>query len=189
MRLLPCLAALVAALPVWAGEVTSSVDPSTLSASKTTPLGLYLTPGDAHAALSADPSIVFLDVRDPVEINFIGHAAGVDAIVPLRLTTHRYNGASGYAAEDNPNFLPQAEAAIARAGGNRETPIFVICRSGARSATATRALADAGYANVWNLVEGFEGDKDATGARALNGWRNAGLPWGYAIAPEVAWEE
>ena len=187
-QILLTAAALLTALPALAADITSSVDAGALSDSKTTPLGLYLTPADAHAALSADPGIVFLDVRDPVEINYIGHATGVDAIVPLRLTTHRYNGKSGYAAEDNPNFLAEAEAAIARAGRDKATPVFVICRSGSRSAAAARALAAAGYTNVWNLVEGFEGDKDDTGARAVNGWRNAGLPWGYAIAPGVAWE-
>ena len=47
--------------------------------------------------------------------------------------------------------------------------------------------ADAGYTNVWNQVEGLEGDMDnATGARDLNGWRNAGLPWTYDLRQIVA---
>lgn len=188
-RLLHLTAAIaLAALPALAGDISSSVDPASLPGSKTTALGLYLTPQDADAALQADPSIVFLDVRDPVEIAFVGHPQGVDAIVPIRLATHRYDAAKGtYAEDENPEFLTQAEAAIARAGGDADSPVFVICRSGSRSASAANTLADAGYTNVWNIVEGFEGDKDDAGARSVNGWRNAGLPWTYRIAPEEAW--
>jgi len=45
----------------------------------------------------------------------------------------------------------------------------------------------AGYSNVWNLVECFEGGKNKDGARAINGWRNTGLPWSYKIPAEAAW--
>ena len=177
-----------AALPALAGPIASHVDPASLPDSKTTPLGLYLTPGDAQAALAADPAIVFLDVRDPVEIAYVGHAEGVDAIVPLALATHDYDADKAtYRAQPNARFLAEAEAAIAREGAGKDSPVFVICRSGGRSADAARALIAAGYTNVWNLVEGFEGDKDDAGARAVNGWRNAGLPWTYRIAPDIAW--
>jgi rhodanese-related sulfurtransferase len=62
-----------------------------------------------------------------------------------------------------------------------------MCRSGGRSAAAANALAKAGYTNVWSLVEGFEGDKDAAGKRTANGWRNAGLPWDYKLTTGQAW--
>ncbi len=181
-------AALLMALPALAADIASSVDPASVSERRSTPLGLYLTPEDAQTALDADPGIVFLDVRDPIEIAFVGHPESVDAIVPLRLATHEFNAEAGtYQQRKNPDFLAQAEAAIAREGGGKDTPVFVICRSGGRSAMAARRLAEAGYTNVWNLIEGFEGDKNDAGARAVNGWRNAGLPWSYKIAPEVAW--
>ena len=74
--------------------------------------------------------------------------------------------------------------------GEKSTPIFLICRSGGRSAVAAKQLIRAGYTNVWNLVEGFEGDKDkATGARSVNGWRNAGLPWTYKIPAKAGWRK
>jgi len=181
-------AALLLALPALAADIVSSVDAESVSDRRSTPLGLYLTPEDAQKALEANPGIVFLDVRDPIEIAFVGHAAGVDAIVPLRIATHEFDAGSGtYKERDNPGFLAQAQAAILREGGGTDMPVFVICRSGGRSAVAARRLAEAGYTNEWNLVEGFEGDKDDAGARAVNGWRNAGLPWSYKIAPEVAW--
>ena len=87
----------------------------------------------------------------------------------------------------NKDFISQAERIISREGIGKDGTIFVMCRSGGRSAMAAKALAQAGYTNVWNLVEGFEGDKDDQGVRSLNGWRNAGLPWIYKLTPQQAW--
>ncbi len=179
----------LAAGPCFAGAIETSVDPAGLPRSKTTSLGLYLSPTDAAAALAADPGIVFVDVRDPVEVAFVGHAAGIDAVVPLALFTHRFDAAAGsYAAVENPRFVEEVAAAVGREGKTKADPVFVICRSGGRSAAAVEALARAGFGNVWNIVEGFEGDTDpATGARSRNGWRNAGLPWTYRLDPAAAW--
>ena len=39
-------------------------------------------------------------------------------------------------------------------------------------------MTDAGFANCYNVLEGFEGDKDADGHRGtIGGWKVAGLPW------------
>lgn len=182
------LALAISAGTALAGGIESSIDASALSKKKVTPLGLYLTPADAQKALDADPGIVFIDVRDPIEISFVGHATATDAIVPLKIQTHKFNAKKGgYDYRPNENFLVEIDAAVARAGATKETPVFLICRSGSRSATAARMLIEAGYTNVWNLVEGFEGDKNKDGMRAVNGWRNAGLPWTYKIAPEARW--
>jgi O-succinylhomoserine sulfhydrylase len=52
----------------------------------------------------------------------------------------------------------------------RRTPrSFCICRSGARSAAAATALTQAGFANCYNVAEGFEGDKDEQGRRGSRG--------------------
>ena len=88
-----------------AGEILSSVDASTLPKNKMTQAGLYLSPADAHTALTNDQSIVFIDARDPVEISFVGHPKGVDAIVPLRIVTHNFKAKAGkYAAKNNPTI-------------------------------------------------------------------------------------
>lgn len=187
------LAAFVVALALTtgtalAGAIESSVDAASLPKKKVTPLGLYLTPADAHAALEADPSIVFIDVRDPIEISYVGHASATDAIVPLKIQTHKFNAKKGgYTYRANENFMAEVDAAVARAGADKSTPIFLICRSGARSATAAKKLIEAGYTSVWNLIEGFEGDKSKAGERTVNGWRNAGLPWSYKIKAEAGW--
>ena len=89
----------------------------------------------------------------------------------------------------NRNFLPEIEAAIAREAGTKSSPVFLICRAGYRSAHAARQLIAAGYTNVWNVVEGFEGDRDRkTGQPTVNGWRNAGLPWRYTIPASAGWK-
>jgi rhodanese-related sulfurtransferase len=188
----PILVALAAAIatPALADEIRSTVDPSKLSSGKTTRLGLYLTPTDAHRALQADPGIVFLDVRDPIEVSFVGHPASIDANIPLMTATHEFDAnRSAYKMVPNPAFVKQVEAWLATAKKGKDAAIFLICRSGGRSAYATNLLADAGYTNVWNLVEGFEGDLDkSTGRRSLNGWRNADLPWAYKLTAEVAYD-
>jgi len=54
----------------------------------------------------------------------------------------------------------------------------LICRSGNRSVDAGLALEAAGFSNVTNVLEGFEGDLDEKHQRGkLGGWRHAGLPW------------
>ena len=89
-------------------------------------------------------------------------------------------------------YHPQALAEAAeclkalRAGDT----LLVSCRSGGRSAMAINALAKAGYAAAWNIVDGMEGgqvkDPDSVfdGMRMKNGWKNSGLPWSYAIDRE-----
>ena len=69
-------------------------------------------------------------------------------------------------------------AEVEQLGLPKDAEILCICRSGARSASAASALTQAGYTNAWNVAEGFEGDKDASGHRgSIGGWKAAGLPW------------
>jgi rhodanese-related sulfurtransferase len=60
-----------------------------------------------------------------------------------------------------------------------------MCRSGDRSARAADDLTTAGFTQVYSVVDGFEGDlaKDGpnAGRRAVNGWKNKALPWGYTL--------
>lgn len=173
-----------------AAEIQSSVNTPQVSKSKQTPFGLYLTPVDAATALEKDPSIVLIDVRDPFEITFIGHPAPMDVNIPLRTISHNFNADGGnYHMTPNTKFVDEVAAAMKVLGFSKSHPIIVSCRSGSRSAVAARALFAAGYKNVWNQVEGFEGSIDAkTGDRTLDGWRNSGLPWRYKIAAGKQWK-
>lgn len=177
------------ALPAIAGEFVSSVDAASLSKRSQTTLGLYVTARDAAAALEADPGIVLVDVRTQAEFSYVGHAAPVDQNIPLAFFSDRFDEKSGaYFYVANQNFVGDVGALMTREGNGADDPVFVMCRSGARSAAAVNALAAAGYTQVYNIVDGFEGGKDqATGHRNVDGWRNAGLPWGYRIAPGAAY--
>ena len=43
---------------------------------------------------------------------------------------------------------------------------------------AVTLATESGYADCYNILEGFEGDKNAAGQRRdTNGWCAAGLPW------------
>ena len=177
------------AMSAQAAGLTSTVDPATLPKAKQTSLGLYLSATDAERAIKADPSIVFIDVRDPAEINFIGHAIGIDAIVPIATITQEYNPKhQSYKMKGNPNFVAEVDKVMAREGKSKNDTLIVMCRSGHRSGAAIRVLIKAGYTQAWNMVEGFEGGKNPeTEARDHDGWRNAGLPWTYKIPVEISY--
>ena len=167
-----------------------AADPSQVPEKKHTKAGLYLTSVEA-ADMLRDDGVVLLDVRSRPEVMFVGIASRVDVHIPLMVfpQTARYDqGAKGYSLEPNSSFefdfMDFAEAT----GMSEETPIVIICRSGSRSAKAANILYELGYSNVYSVVDGFEGDKAADGPekgrRMVNGWKNAGLEWTYAISPE-----
>ncbi len=110
---------------------------------------------------SADAVIV--DVRSKAELDFVGRIPG-----SVEIELKSYPG-----MQPNPDFLPQLKAAVPLA-----SKVMFICRSGARSHDAASAAATAGYAAAFNVLEGFEGDRDPAGHRnTVGGWRAAGLPW------------
>jgi rhodanese-related sulfurtransferase len=122
-----------------------------------------LNPAAAWACLQHEAGSVLIDVRDPIEFAFVGHPVGA-VNIPWKIAPEWY---------PNPDFLERM-----RTVGGPETPFFLICRSGQRSLDAARALADAGYVNLTNVEEGFEGPLDSERHRGtLGGWRHAGLPW------------
>ena len=62
--------------------------------------------------------------------------------------------------------------------GDLTRPVLLICRSGNRSVNAGLALEAAGFTQVINVLEGFEGPLDDDYHRGtLGGWRLRGLPW------------
>lgn len=128
-----------------------------------------VTPTEAWRILSADSQAVLLDVRSKVEYDYVGHPAGA-----LNVMWKDYPD-----WKENPAFVAEVKAALAAHGGDSSSrPILAICRSGARSMAAAKALTAAGYTNLTNVEEGFEGDKDAHGHRcSVGGWRFRELPW------------
>ncbi len=112
------------------------------------------------------PSAVLLDVRTMAEWSYVGVPA-VDRLLTVEWQTFP-TGAI------NASFVEQVE----HAGVPKDAEIYTICRSGVRSIAASEALTAAGFENVYNVLEGFEGDKNSEGHRStIGGWRFHGLPW------------
>jgi rhodanese-related sulfurtransferase len=120
-----------------------------------------LLPAEAHALMQAGAKLV--DVRTKPELQYVGRIPGS---VAIEWQTYPGN-------RPNPEFMGE----LAACAGRDETVMF-ICRSGARSHAAAEAALRAGYKDAYNVLEGFEGDKDAEQHRStVGGWRKAGLPW------------
>jgi len=74
----------------------------------------------------------------------------------------------------NPRFLAEVKACV-----EPTDLILLLCRSGIRSREAAELLAHEGLTNCFNILEGFEGDKNAASQRIFAGWKARGLPWSH----------
>jgi len=102
-------------------------------------------------------------VRTKPELLYVGKVPGAVAI-----EWQTYPG-----SRENPEFLAELAAVVPK-----DTPVMFLCRSGVRSNAAAEAATRAGWKEAYNILEGFEGDKDAEQHRnSVGGWRKAGLPW------------
>ena len=120
-----------------------------------------LLPQEAHGLMQE--GAILVDVRTKAELEWVGRVPGS--------VTVEWNTWPG--GQPNPSFVAQLEAQVAK-----DRPVMFLCRSGGRSHSAASAAAQAGYAEAYNVLQGFEGDKDGEGHRnTLGGWRVAGLPW------------
>lgn len=172
---------------------TSGLAETGLPAKKQTLNGLYMTAAEA-ADMLQDDNVLFVDVRSRPELAFTGVAERVDVHIPLMVMPEKavYSPQKGgYRMRFNPDFVLAFETYLMENGYDETVPIVLICRSGARSAKAANILREMGYANVWSVTDGFEGDKakdgPGKGQRVLNGWKNAGLAWSYAIRSDQAY--
>jgi rhodanese-related sulfurtransferase len=127
-----------------------------------------------------------LDVRTPEEYVFVGHAE-MARNIPIILVQHQWNAdINEFAVEPNTEFISHVKGLFAPTD-----KLLVMCRSGDRSAMAANALAKAGFANVYNIIDGMEGDKVNDpgsayhGKRMRNGWKNSGSPWTYNVDTEL----
>lgn len=129
---------------------------------------------EAWAILKADSEAQLVDVRTIAEWNFVGvpdlSALGRDAV---------FVEWQGFPATGpNPAFVATVTDKLEAAGAGPQTPVLLLCRSGARSRAAAIALTKAGFAKAINIADGFEGDIDEALHRGRKGgWKVAGLPW------------
>jgi rhodanese-related sulfurtransferase len=129
---------------------------------------------DAWELLKSDPRAQLVDVRTIAEWNFVG----VPDLSSLGRRAHCIEWQQFPTMAANPDFAAEAAAAVQSAGADRNTPILLLCRSGARSRAAAIALTQAGFAQALNVADGFEGNLDGERHRGLtSGWKASGLPW------------
>ena len=129
-----------------------------------------VAPTTAWKILSERKDAVLIDVRTRAEWNYVG-LPDLDTLAkkPALLEWQVFPS-----MQPNPEFV----AALSGALADKEAPLLFICRSGARSAAAAKAMSAAGYSTCLNVADGFEGPLDAQAKRgAAGGWKAAGLPW------------
>lgn len=187
----PALMALTLALgpQISAAETTLSLEHpvvvADLSKSKQTVPGLYITAADAGRVLADHPNVALIDVRTPSETMLIGYPTLAAANIPSKFVDPdlAFDAKKGvYKMIDNPAFVAETQAWLASDAAKGIDTLLVMCRSGSRSAAAINKLVEAGVeVTLYNVVDGFEGDKNDAGVRAVDGWRNAGLPWTYKV--------
>lgn len=128
------------------------------------------TPEEAWEVLASNPAAVLIDVRTDAEWAYVGtpdlSALNKEVVLAAWQEFPKM--------EINPEFVSQ----VSNSAPDQSTPLLFICRSGVRSKSAAAAVTSAGYSACFNVLEGFEGDKDGDGHRgAAGGWKYRGLPW------------
>lgn len=120
-----------------------------------------VTPPEAWQLVRSGAAAL-IDVRTAPEYKFVGH-------VPQSVNVE-------WRGEDP---APRAKFIDdLRRIADPDAPLLFLCRSAVRSDAAAAAATEGGFARVYNVLEGFEGQRDAAQQRGhINGWRRAGLPW------------
>ena len=122
-----------------------------------------LLPSEAYELLRQDPSAKLVDVRTQAEWDYVGKVPG-----SVQIEWQTYPG-----GRPNPAFVDELKTLV-----GQEAIVMFLCRSGVRSHAAAIASTQVGFSRSFNILEGFEGDKDAQGHRSsVGGWKLAGLPW------------
>lgn len=127
-----------------------------------------ISPSAAFDALKNNEKAQLIDCRTQAEWAYVGtpDLSGINK----QLACLEWQSIDG---QPNADFVEQIAAHF-----ETDTPIYIICRSGARSASACAALAHRGFTTLFNVTGGFEGDPNGDGHRgSVNGWKHAGLPW------------
>ncbi len=131
-----------------------------------------LTPKQAWTLCQEDARAVLIDVRSNMEFLFIGHPRG--AINVPWIDQPEWKIDPHFAAEVRKVML----GGISHISAGSNAPVVLICRSGKRSLEAGELLLKEDFNEVYNVLEGFEGELDTNHHRSTaGGWRFHGLPW------------
>jgi rhodanese-related sulfurtransferase len=131
-------------------------------------------PAEAYHRLSSDASSVLIDVRTQAEWGYVG-VADLSSLgkTPLFLEWQSFP-----TMQVDPGFATRLATILEAAGVKRDAPLLFLCRSGARSRHAATAMTQAGWAQCFNIADGFEGPLDPWSHRSvIGGWKAGNLPW------------
>ncbi|MFZ6693766.1 rhodanese-like domain-containing protein [Undibacterium sp. SXout20W] len=138
---------------------------------QTLPYAGAFTPNEAYELLQMIPSALLIDVRTNAERDWIGKVS-INNDQHFAVQWSLYPGGI-----PNANFLSELQAIVS----DKDTVILFLCRSGVRSRHAAKLATDNGFTNCYDILQGFEGDKDEQGHRkTVGGWCQQGLPWSGA---------
>jgi rhodanese-related sulfurtransferase len=158
---------------------------------------------EAYDMLNTLPDTYLIDVRTQAEYQFVGHPENA-YLFPYRFWSSEFkqqNGEYGYTFDDeNADFVREIGKVF-----QKTNTLLIICRDGTRSAPAAKALLNAGFKNIYDVTDGFEGapfptfddpnnDKfyrQLAGRNKIHGmnhrrhygWQWWGLPWTYEMDP------
>ncbi len=126
-----------------------------------------VTPLEAFELLQTGSRVKLIDVRTNAERDWVGR-------VVLPENQHgAVEWTSWPGAQPNPHFVAQLSAVA-----HKDDVLLFLCRSGVRSRHAAKLATENGFLQSYDILEGFEGDKDGNGHRKnVGGWCKAGLPW------------
>ncbi|PXX92315.1 sulfurtransferase [Marinobacter vulgaris] len=153
---------------------------------------LALTPQETYDLVQEQgDQMLFVDVRDPVEIMFIGYTDEIDKNVPFKLVDRgEFLAEKGrFAMNTNPDFAADVEKALKEKGLDKNALVVTMCRSGStRGKPSAEYLMERGFTNVKYIDNGFQGggakEGEKKGMRIVSGWQNSGLPWSMDLNPE-----
>ncbi len=120
-----------------------------------------VTPVEAWTLFTAGAARL-VDVRTSAEVHYVGRVPDT-----LHVEWHGKDPASVQ------RFLQALHEDV-----RPEEVVLFLCRSGVRSHHAASVAREAGYAHAFNILEGFEGQRNHAQQRGfVDGWRKHGLPW------------
>lgn len=126
-----------------------------------------VTPQEAYALLQQDAHIKLIDVRTQAERDWVGKVA----------INENQHGAVQWSTWPGGVINPDFMAQLAQQAEPDQVCLF-LCRSGVRSRHAAKLATEHGFSQCFDILQGFEGDKDGAGHRKMvGGWCHAGLPW------------
>lgn len=129
-----------------------------------------ITSVECFDKLSKIPNSFLIDVRTKPEWELIGvpDLSSINKKV-IFISWHVYPE-----MKINSHF----EIQVIKSNIKKNDKLFFICRSGKRSFDAAKFLSSVSYNYCFNVVDGFEGDKNNINQRStINGWKYNSLPW------------